>query len=232
MKNGTIHSWLSRDKHSRQPLWAVPHQKSGYDILTGLNNMIIDLPKSTEGKLTHDTDNNTKQQVIEKAYSLAHENEHLYGCCSQCVLAAIQEVMGIVDDATFKAAHGLAGGGALMTGGTCGALAGGMLAISSVYGRSREDFSNGQNVQLYKQSYKLSRQLYNRFVAEYGGPLCAVVQTDLMGRSFNMWDREDYAAFEGAGGHLDKCPSVTGNVAAWTVELLLDAQEKAEQPQK
>ena len=117
-----------------------------------------------------------------------------------------------------------------MAGGTCGALAGGMMAISSVYGRSREDFTNGQNVQLYKQSYKLSKQLYNRFVAEYGGPLCAVVQTRLVGRPHNMWDREDYAAFEAAGGHLDKCPSVTGNVAAWTVELLLEAQEKAEQP--
>jgi len=202
----------------------------GYDILTGLENRIVNRSKLKEGKLTHDTDNQTKQQMIDKAYSLAHENEHLYGCCSQCVLAAIQEVMGIVDDATFKAAHGLAGGGALMTGGTCGALAGGMLAISSVYGRSREDFSNNQNVQFYKQSYKLSRQLYNRFIAEYGGPLCSVVQTDLMGRSFNMWDREDYAAFETAGGHLDKCPSVTGNVAAWTVELLLDAQQQIAQP--
>lgn len=180
--------------------------------------------------MTSNTAEMTTKEIIEKAYALAYENEHLYGCCSQCVLAAIHDVLGIVDDATFQAAHGLAGGGALMTGGTCGALAGGMMAISSVYGRSREDFTNGQNVQLYKQSYKLSKQLYNRFVAEYGGPLCAVVQTRLVGRPHNMWDREDYAVFEAAGGHLDKCPSVTGNVAAWTVELLVEAQERAEQP--
>lgn len=171
----------------------------------------------------------TRKDLIKEAYALAFENEHRYGCCSQCVLAAIQEVLGIVDDATFKAAHGLAGGGALMTGGTCGALAGGLMAISSVYGRSREDFKNGQNIHLYKRSYKLNRQLYNRFVAEYGGPLCKEVQIQLLGRSYNMWDREDYAAFEADGGHLDKCPGVTGNVAAWTLELLLGEEANENQ---
>lgn len=171
----------------------------------------------------------TQEELIQKAYTLAYEFERDHGCCAQGVLAAVQKVLGIVDDATFKAVHSLSGGGALMTGGTCGALAGGMMAISSMHGRGWDDFDDWQNTRLYKQSYKLSRQLYTRFVTEYGGPICAMVQTCICGRSFDMWDREDYAAFEEAGAHVDKCPSVTGNVAAWTVELLLGAEEKAGQ---
>lgn len=171
----------------------------------------------------------SKQEKINKAYALAFEFERDHGCCSQGVIAAVQQVLGIVDDATFKAVHSLSGGGALMTGGTCGALAGGMMAISSLYGRAREDFANWQNAQLYKQSFKLSRQLYQRFVTEYGGPICADVHTRLYGRTYDLWDREDYAAFEKAGAHIDKCTGVTGSVAAWTVELLLEAAEKVEE---
>lgn len=169
----------------------------------------------------------TKQEKIDKAYALAYEYEQKYGGCSQCVLAAIDEVLGIIDDETFKASHSLVGGGALLTVGTCGALSGGLMAISSVYGRDRENFTTGLNVQSYKQSYKLGKQLVSRFETEYGSPLCGCVQTQLMGRRFNLWDRSEYAAFEQAGGHFDKCPSVTGKVAAWAVELLMDAEEKA-----
>ena len=169
----------------------------------------------------------TKQEMIKKAYALGFENEQKNEVCSQSVLAAVQDVMGFEDDATFKAAHALAGGGALTTEGTCGALAGGMLAISSIYGRTREDFSNGENVRFYRQSFKLSRKLYDRFVEKYGSPLCHGVHNCIFGRNFNMWDREEYAAFESAGGHVDKCPGVTGNVAAWTVDLLLEARENA-----
>jgi len=32
--------------------------------------------------------------------------------------------------------------------------------------------------------------------------------------------------FEEAGAHLDKCPSVTGNVARWTAELLINGNIK------
>ena len=178
-----------------------------------------------------DERNKTRQDLVEDAYSLAFENEHKYGCCSQSALAAIQDILGIIDPATFKASHSLAGGGALMTTGTCGALSGGLIAISSVYGRDWENFSTGLNVQYYKQSYKLGKQLYNLFVAEYGSIICADVQARLMGRSFNMWDRTDYMAFEEAGGHRDKCPSVTGKVAAWTVGILMDEEERTKQSQ-
>lgn len=158
-----------------------------------------------------------KQEIIKKAYALAYENERKYGSCPQCVLAAIQEVLGIVDNATFKASHALAGGGGLSTRGTCGALAGGILALSSRHGRSRDNFDKGR----FLKSYKLGKQLHDRFVTEFGSPICADVQTKLFGRSYDMWSDEDFEAFEEAGAHQDKCPRVAGRVAAWATEMLL-----------
>jgi C_GCAxxG_C_C family probable redox protein len=163
-------------------------------------------------------DHTARQENIQKAYALAYEYEQKYGCCPQCVLAAIQEVLGIGDDATFKASHSLAGGGGLSGGGMCGALAGGMLALSSKYGRDREHFSTGRNM----QSYRLSKQLYDKFITEFGSPTCAGVQTQLFGRAFDMWDGKDFNAFEEAGGHRDKCPRVAASVAAWTAEMLTE----------
>ena len=163
------------------------------------------------------------QEIIGRAYSLGYENEQKYGCCPQCVLAAIQDVLGVVDDATFKASHGLAAGGGLSTGGTCGALAGGMLALSAKYGRDRAHFGNGRFI----QSYELGKRLHDRFVAEFGSPICAEVQTRLLGRPFNMWDANDFKAFEAAGGHRDKCTRVAGTVAAWTAEMLIELTEEA-----
>ena len=55
-----------------------------------------------------------KQALAEQAYEKAVKYELDYGCCPQCVLATVQETVGIVDDATIKASHGLSGGGGLV----------------------------------------------------------------------------------------------------------------------
>jgi len=168
-------------------------------------------------------DPNIAQELADKAYRLAYEYEQKYGSCPQCVLAAVQDVLGIGDDATFKASYALAGGGCLSSHGTCGALAGGMLAISAKYGRERENFGAGT----YSTAFKVAKELQDKFVTEFGSPICAGVQTGLFGRSYNLWDRKDYQAFEEAGGHRDKCPVVAGKVALWTVQVILNAEEKA-----
>jgi C_GCAxxG_C_C family probable redox protein len=138
------------------------------------------------------------------------------------VLAAIQDALGGIGDEVFKAGHALAGGGALTTRGTCGALSGGLMAISCQHGRDRANFVKGRN----RRCNALGKRLFDRFVEEYGSPVCRDVQTRLMGRSFDMWDPNDYKAFEQAGGHMEKCPTVTGNTARWVAEILLE--EKGE----
>jgi len=160
-----------------------------------------------------------KKETREKAYALAYEFEQKYGACSQCVLAALQDTLGGIDDKIFKAAYALAGGGAKTGQGTCGALAGGMMAISAKHGRERADFETVRST----EAADLAKILYDRFVSEFGSPICAGVQETIFGRSYNLWDPEDKQAFEEAGGHEDKCPDVAGKAAMWTAEILLDA---------
>jgi C_GCAxxG_C_C family probable redox protein len=164
-----------------------------------------------------------KNETTERAYALAYEFEQKHGACSQCVIAALQETVGGIDDAVFKAAHALAGGAAKTGQGTCGALAGGMMAISAKYGREREAFEKAHST----EAANLAKDLYDRFVDEFGSPICSGVQETIFGRSFNLWDPDDRQAFEEAGGHLDKCPDVVGRAAMWTAAILLDADSEA-----
>ncbi len=158
------------------------------------------------------------EKLLEQVYARAYEYEQKYGSCPQCVLAAVRDFFGIVSDDVFKAGHALAGGAGLTTNGTCGALAGGIIALSCKYGRSRENFAEGR----YLKSYQIGKRLYDRFVQEYGSCICREVQERIFGRSFDMWDAKEYEEFERAGGHRDKCPSVTGNVAMWVAQILLE----------
>lgn len=159
-----------------------------------------------------------KQELLKQVYDLAYEYERSNGCCAQCVLAAVQDVTGVGDDPLFKASHTLSAGGALTTQGTCGALAGALLAVGAMHGRSREDFARGPK----EDSFELAKQVYDAFVGEFGSPVCADVQSKIMGRSYDMWDRQDFKAFLEAGGHEDKCPHVVGMAARIAADLLFD----------
>mgnify|MGYP006280970849 CR=1 FL=1 len=161
--------------------------------------------------------NENFDSLQQKAYDLAYQYEAERGSCPQAVLSAVLETVQIGDKHTIKAADGLAGGTALSSEGTCGALVGGILAIGTVVGRSYEAFSQGKKK---RRVFQFAHQLYERFEQEYGGALCKQVQEDLFGQSYRLIDPKEYQAFEQAGAHVDKCPSVAGNVAAWTVEIL------------
>jgi C_GCAxxG_C_C family probable redox protein len=160
-----------------------------------------------------------KHDIPQKAYDLAFSYEASRGACPQCVLAALRETMQIGDDAVFQASHGLTGGTALSSAGTCGALAGGMMAISCLIGRTYQEFTEGEKKRLV---FKYTKLLYDRFVQEYGSPLCCGVQKKLFGRSYILLDKKEYEAFEQAGAHVDKCPSVAGNAAKWTAEIIIN----------
>ena len=83
------------------------------------------------------------EDALARVYELAFSYERDYGCCSQCVLAALDDVLGVGNDELVKASHALAGGGALTVTGTCGALAGALLAVGSQLGRERAAFGRG-----------------------------------------------------------------------------------------
>jgi C_GCAxxG_C_C family probable redox protein len=157
------------------------------------------------------------QEILDKAYNLAFKYEATYGSCAQCVVRAIQEVFSLDLESVIKATYALAGGLGLTGEGTCGALAGGVMALSSMYGRGLNEMDKGR----FLKSYMLAKDLHDKFVAEFGSCICRDVQNKIFGRSFNLWDSQEYKEFEKMGGHRDKCPDVAGKVARWVAEILL-----------
>ena len=151
------------------------------------------------------------------ASKLAEKYEQEYGGCTQCVLAAIKETIGGISDEVFKAGTGLAGGIGL-SGNSCGALTGGVMALSCYLGRDYDQFPDPDCERI--NSYRLAARLQQKFEEEYGTSLCQGIQTKIMGRSFNLWDPKDKEAFLEAGGHDDKCPLVCEKAAAFVIDIL------------
>ena len=162
-------------------------------------------------------DTEQKQTLGEQAYDKALHYELDYGCCPQCVLATVQETVGIVDDQTIKASHGLSGGGGLVGEGVCGALSGGLMALSAKYGRDRDKLNRGR----YINNFKKAKDLTERFRTEFGGVTCRELQQAFTGRTYDLWNPEEYKAFSDARG--EQCARATGTVTRWVVELLQDS---------
>ncbi|PID27481.1 MAG: hypothetical protein CSB55_08840 [Candidatus Cloacimonadota bacterium] len=150
------------------------------------------------------------------------EEMHLkYGSCSQCVLASLKEHGIEISDEVIKASHIFAGGTAGCGEGFCGALNGGLTAISCFNGRERNEFG----ISDAKENKKLGKRLIKKFLKEYNGLFsCSEIQTSFVGISFNHMDNEKVKV---NSQHKDKkkackksCAELTGKVAEWTYEIL------------
>jgi len=86
-------------------------------------------------------------------------------------------------------------------------------------GREYNDFKEGKRKRLV---FKYSKKLYDKFVNEYQSPVCKGVHKKIFGRTFDLLDKNDYIEFEKAGAHVDKCTDVSGKVAKWTAEIIID----------
>jgi C_GCAxxG_C_C family probable redox protein len=155
-----------------------------------------------------------KQALAQAAYDKALKYELDYGCCPQCVLAAVQETVGVIDDSVIKASHGLSGGGGLSGVGACGALTGGLIALSAKRGRDRDKLDKGRFI----NNFKKGQELVDRFKTEFGGVTCAELQHQFTGQTYNMWKPEEYQAFDTARG--EQCARATATVTKWVVEMM------------
>ncbi|MBI5504981.1 MAG: C_GCAxxG_C_C family protein [Deltaproteobacteria bacterium] len=165
----------------------------------------------------------SRQAILDRAFDAGRRNERSNGGCPQCTLAAVFEALGIENEDVFRAATGFADGVGLTGDGHCGALSGGVMAISYLFGRDKKDF--GDMMKLLPASV-LSKQLRDRFVAEHGACRCADLQKSFFGRFFDLYDpAEMQAAF--AAGMLDRCSTVVATTARITTEIILDARQNA-----
>lgn len=121
------------------------------------------------------------------------------------MLTAVKETVGIVTDETIKASHGLSGGGA---------LSGGLVALGAKRGRDADKLDRGRGM----ANFQAGRELVERFRKEFDGLTCEELQVQFTGRTFDMWNKDEYAAFGQQRG--DKCAQASAQVAKWVVEML------------
>ena len=165
----------------------------------------------------------TKEELENKAYELGHAYERECAYCSQASLASLMDLFQIKDDVLFRSAFGLHGGIGDRGIGTCGALCGGVLVVSYLYGRTRTEFNFGK---VNRRATDLSGRLVDEFKKEFEGITCNEVQKKIFGRSFFNYIEEDNKLFMKMGGHTDKCPVVVGRGAALAAGIIWDELEK------
>lgn len=165
-----------------------------------------------------------RDDVIEHAARLGYEYERVHRGCAQCTVAAVQDPLYIGNDEVFKAATGLAAGGGGTCAGTCGALSGGIMVMSTCFGRTRDSFDS--DVAGERCAPRLSRELFRLFRDRYNATTCSGIHNKIFGRTFDLWDDGDSRAFDDAGAHEDKCTSVVANASRWTTQLILEELDR------
>ena len=145
----------------------------------------------------------------------AEENMRLYDNCTQSIVAAFMDVLGLKDQMVLKAASGFIGG--MMSSLTCGIHSAGVLAIGLIMGRERlEDGLDG----LYPMvlpTQELIQRLNNRLGSHSCRELTGVDFTDL----------QQAVAFRSSEGHqqcIDRVAEGAEEIAKFINEKVAEGE--------
>lgn len=160
----------------------------------------------------------------EKANYLARKYELVYHGCGQSTLAALQDVYGKTSEAdktVFKACSEFRGGVGKQTDGICGVYAAGVMFLSSVIGRERDNFATSEKIR--QRNCELVSKFHDLFVQKYGSVICRDIMQRRYGRPFYLYDHEDFEKFDKLGGHdPGGCDIIVGKGAEWIVTIIED----------
>jgi C_GCAxxG_C_C family probable redox protein len=171
----------------------------------------------------------SQEQLLQKAYDLGVAFEKYSGSCSQCTVAALQEILGF-EDIVVKVATSSCGGQAGFSTAACGGVIGGTIVLDYYLGRPADMLSPTREIPQGMESFSIAMQaaqlFCNKFIDHYSSILCPQVQEKVFGRSFHHQDPAEWQAFIDAGAHTDetKCMRVVGNAARWTLEALIETK--------
>jgi C_GCAxxG_C_C family probable redox protein len=160
---------------------------------------------------------NSKAEFVEYTRKRAYDYDFKCHGCSQAVVRTFLDVFEEENALLFTAASPFAAGMS-MTGNNCGALIGGLMILGVVFGRrSMDDGMEG-----IIDGIRPARRLVKHFQKRYSNLNCLeITQADLA-------DPVKADAYF-AGGGLDRCAGITGEVAAFVADLLYDEMTKRKQ---
>ncbi len=160
-------------------------------------------------------------RILSKVEALARELDLKYHGCSQMTLRAVQEVLGLEDGTSFKAASALAGGVA-RSGEVCGALLGALMAVSLVYGRDRlEPTSTSKS---YSKAMEVGYKVFDEFKAHFGSVRCRDIHVKLFNRYYNLRDPAELGEFVSSGA-INKCADVVSLAARLAAKAIIESRE-------
>ncbi len=128
--------------------------------------------------------------------------------CSQAILAAFSESLGLEREIALKISQAFGGGMARM-GLTCGAVTGALLVIGLKHGRTRPDDEAAK-----EKTYALALEFISRFKARHGTIVCR----DLIGADLSTPEGHDEAQTRGVFETL--CPDFVGSAAEILEQIL------------
>lgn len=150
----------------------------------------------------------SKDELKKKAREKAHDYELQYHGCSQSVLLALQELLGLEDELTFKAASALCAGQGM--GKTCGALSGGVMVLGLMRGRAHIE----EGLEGLIPGLGLAQSLVQRFEQEFGATSCREI-TKLDWTNF-----EDVMQAITNPEFIERCAQLAGRTAEMVAELI------------
>ena len=160
------------------------------------------------------------REVLDEAYRRGKDYLMRYACAPG-VFAAVMDTLGYEDDPVvkevFKATVGLIGGTGNMAIGTCGAMAGAAAAISYSFGFTKEDL---EDLLKMLNVNGVVAEVGNKMKEKYGHIQCQEVQFHHWGKSYRFTNPEVLLEF--ASLSLPACQEVTGDLARWAVEKILE----------
>ncbi|HUU36662.1 MAG TPA: C-GCAxxG-C-C family protein [Candidatus Desulfaltia sp.] len=128
--------------------------------------------------------------------------------CSQAVMAALSEPLGLEREKALKISQAFGGGLARM-GLTCGAVAGALMIIGLKYGRTRPEDEEAR-----EKTYRLVHEFYRRFQDIHGSTVCR----ELIGVDLNTPEGHKQGEERGVFTHL--CPRFVSDAVTILEQIL------------
>jgi C_GCAxxG_C_C family probable redox protein len=158
-----------------------------------------------------------KEKILKQVQQRGEECEFLSHSCAKGAALPVMEEFGLGNMEVIKALSPFPGLG--LTGRTCGAVSGGLIALGLYFGG--DDLLNYQT---NRAAMTATRQFLERFEEEIGATQCEDVQAVVFGHYLNPWVNSD--DFKQAKGY-ERCSLVAGTGARLAAEIIIESMEKS-----
>ncbi|MBW1704261.1 MAG: C_GCAxxG_C_C family protein [Deltaproteobacteria bacterium] len=159
-----------------------------------------------------------KAEILDRVQTRAEEYCYLNRSCAKGSTLALLEEFGLGNMDIIKAMAPFPG--LAMTGGICGPVSGGLIAIGLFF--SDEGLTDYRN----PLPYIAARAFIERFEKAMGSLLCPKIQDQLLGGNYDPFaGPEELEAFDQSGAQ-EKCPVAPGLGARIAATIIIESLEK------